>query len=93
MQVEETGSFSFLSQVVSEHEAAKRKIPESIEHLKSLNAEMHLLRHQIQTEDLAHKEAIVSGSRTLNKLKQVQFTHFVLQFFVLFSPRNILTLL
>ena len=78
VQVEEKGSFSFLSQVISDHEAATRKIPESIEHLKSLNAEMHLLRHQIQSEDLAHKEAIVTGSRTLSKLKQVQCSQFLL---------------
>ncbi|KAI5071506.1 hypothetical protein GOP47_0013757 [Adiantum capillus-veneris] len=69
-EIEEHGSFSSLSQVVSDHEVAAKRVPESIEHMKSLNAEMHSVRQQIQAEDLAHKEAVINWNKTLVQMKQ-----------------------
>ncbi|MCO5558061.1 hypothetical protein L7F22_011637 [Adiantum nelumboides] len=69
-EIEAHGSFSYLSQVVSDHEVAAKRVPESIEHTKSLNAEMHSLRQQIQAEDLAHKEAVINWNKTFIQMRQ-----------------------
>ncbi|MCO5550884.1 hypothetical protein L7F22_004378 [Adiantum nelumboides] len=69
-EIEAHGSFAYLSQVVSDHEVAAKRVPESIEHMKSLNAEMHSLRQQIQAEDLAHKEAVINWNKTLVQMRQ-----------------------
>ncbi|KAH7438978.1 hypothetical protein KP509_04G039800 [Ceratopteris richardii] len=69
-EIEDHGSFSFLAQVVSDHEALAKRVPASLEHIKSLNTEMHLLRQQIQAEDFAHKEAVITWNKNLLQKKQ-----------------------
>lgn len=88
LQIEASGSFLFLSQVVSEHEVAAKRVPESIEHVKSLNAEMHSLRQQIQAEDLAHKEAVINWNKTLVQMKQVLFCDFSIKKCFLIIPSS-----